>query len=132
MAKVTVVISKYRFNKPPVFSEEEFVSYKQIFSIDPNYNMSPQKSFWNEFEHIKWGLILFAGGILGGLIWDPLAIIAGLAFFFLIMSLITGTAQSMSNYQRFLNEKNSYYKNLQQIIMTSTSYQEFKIKSIRL
>ncbi len=132
MGRVTVVVTNYGFNKPPMLSEAEFKSFKQIFQVEPTYNMAPKGGFWDEFAYVKWCLIALVGGTLLALIWDPLAFIPGIAFFILFFGMITGTAQSMWNYQSFLNVKNRYYEGLKSAIISSHSYEEFRQKATSL
>jgi hypothetical protein len=129
---VKVVITNYGFKKPPLITEEDFISYKQIFQVDDKYSLTPKRSFWDEFGLVKWGLVALVVGTLLALIWDPLAFIPAIAFILLFISMLTGTAQSMYNYHGFLNEKNSYYERLKQAIVSSKNYNEFKIKAIAL
>jgi len=103
MAIVTVTVYKYGFKKPQILSEEEYKSYKQIFQVDSNYNMTPKISFWNEFEFEKWVLIGIIGGFIFGLIWEPFIFVAGISILLLISSLLNDSVQSMINYQKFLN-----------------------------
>lgn len=126
MARVTVTVYKYGFKKPQILSEEEYKSYKQIFQVEPNYNMTPKISFWKEFEFEKWVLIGIIGGFTFGFIWEPFVFIAGISILLFISSLIGGSVQSMFNYQKFLNEKNRYYNNLKSAIINSNNYTEFK------
>jgi hypothetical protein len=132
MARMTVVVTNYGFKKPPVLSEAEYESYKQIFQMESTYNMAPKVSFWDEFVFEKWCLIAIVGGTLLALIVDPLAIIPAIAFVLLLSSMIGGRAQSMFNYQSFLNEKNRYYEGLKSAIITSINYDEFRKKVSRL
>lgn len=123
MAEVTII--KYRFREPEILSEEDFLSYKQIFDVEPNHNIAPNASFWEEFSWFKWGLITLFAGIPLGLIWEPLVFISSLAFIFLFFLLLMGGAQSMWYYQTFLNKKNEYYYRLTNSIKFSKNYQEF-------
>jgi len=126
MAIVTVTVYKYGFKKPQILSEEEYKSYKQIFQVDSNYNMTPKISFWNEFEFEKCVLIGIIGGFIFGLIWEPFIFVAGISILLLISSLLNDSVQSMINYQKFLNEKNRYYNNLKLAITNTNNYLEFK------
>lgn len=132
MARITVVVTNYGFNKPPILSEAEYKSYKQIFQVEPTYNMAPKGGFWDEFAYVKWCLIAIIGGSLLASIFDPLAFIPAIAFFILFFGMITGTAQSMFNYQSFINVKNKYYDGLKSAIITSANYEEFRQKVSRL
>jgi hypothetical protein len=129
MAEVTII--KYEFREPEMFSEEDFLSYKQIFKVEPNHDIAPEASFWEEFSWFKWCLIALFGGIPLALIYDPLAFISGIAFFFLFFILLMGGAQSMWHYQTFLNKKNEYYYRLTNSIKSSENYQEFINKMYR-
>jgi hypothetical protein len=132
MARATVIVTNYGFNKPPMLTESEFKSYKQIFQVEPTYNMAPPKSFWDEFVYEKWLLVGVFGGVILGLIWDPLAFIFGISLILLIGAMMGGSAQSMWNYQSFLNVKNRYYEGLKQAIISSNNYQEFRQKALSL
>lgn len=123
MAEITII--KYEFKKPRILSEDEFQSYKQIFQVEPNHNIAPQASFWEEFSWFKWGLIALFGGTLAALVWDPLAFIPGIAFFILFFMLLMGGVQSMWHYQSFLNAKNAYYYKLINAVKSSDTYREF-------
>lgn len=130
MARITVTVYKYGFKEPEIISEGEYKSYRQIFKVEPNFNLTPKVSFWNEFEFEKWVLIGLFGGIILGLIWEPLFFITALSILFLISSLSSGSLQSMFNYQKFLNEKNRYYNDLKNAIINSDNYNEFKQKML--
>jgi hypothetical protein len=127
MARIEVRVTKYGFKKPSIFSEQEFISYKQIFSIEPEYNIAPDISFWDEFNTFKWLLIAFILGLLLSFfnpnIFGFIPILSGFIMFFV---LISGEAKTMMNYQDFLNEKNKYYNDLKKAIQNSESYNEFK------
>ena len=132
MARIEVITTTYSFNRPQLLSEADYKSYKQIFQIEPSYSMSPKGAFWKEFSYVKWTLVAFFGGLVLSMIWDPMAIIAAIAFFILIVNLITGTAQSMRNYQSFLDVKNKYYEGLKQAIINSNDYGEFRRRASTL
>lgn len=126
MARIRVIVTDYYFNKPPMLSEAEYKSYKQIFQVEPTY------SLWDEFALVKWSLIAVIVGTPLGLVFESLLLIPGIAGFMLFMALATGTAESMFNYQSFLNTKNKYYKGLKSAIITSVNYAEFKQKAYNL
>lgn len=132
MSTVKVVVTNYGFNKPPMLSEEEYRSFKQIFQVEPTYSMAPKTSFWDEFAFLKWFLLAIIGGLLLALIYDPLAFIPAIAATFLLLTMVTGGAQSMWNYQRFLNVKNRYYEELKSAIINSNNYDEFRQKASRI
>lgn len=134
MGQIKVIITKYGFNKPETISEDEYISYKQMFSIDPTYSLAPKSMFWNEFSELKWCLITFVSGLLLAAITQVefFAVISMLSIFFLIMILATGLASSISSYNKFENLKNEYFENLKKIILNSTNYDDFKYKSMKL
>lgn len=132
MTRVKVVVTNYGFRKPPMMTEENFLSYKQIFTVDSSFDMAPKKSFWDEFNLVRWNLIIIVFGCILASLWEPLCFIPGLGFVFLVMGMITGTAQSMFNYQSFLNVKNEYYTQLKGAIISSLTYSEFKRKVANL
>ena len=132
MARIRVIVTDYYFNKPPMLSEAEYKSYKQIFQVEPTYNMAPKVGLWDEFALVKWSLIAVIVGTPLGLVFESLLLIPGIAGFMLFMALATGTAESMFNYQSFLNTKNKYYKGLKSAIITSVNYAEFKQKAYNL
>ena len=125
MARINIVITRYGFNKPPLFSEEEYISYKQILNIDPNYNLAPNVNFWDEFVFEKWCLISLVVGLILGLVWEPLLFIPSIALLLLIGSAFSGSLSSMWNFQRFIEIKNKYYNDLKQAIQSSNNYSEF-------
>lgn len=131
MGRITIIVTNYNFNRPPMLSEAEYKSYKQIFQVEPTYNMAPKGGFWDEFVYVKWCLIAIIGGGLLSLISESLLFIPAIAFFVLFFGMITGTAQSMFNYQSFLNVKNKYYENLKSAVITSANYEEFRQKASR-
>lgn len=126
MGQIKTVITKYSFIRPPQISEESFYNIKQMLKNNPNYDITPKSSFWDEFEGLKWLLIALILGFPFGLIWEPIFfIIIFIAIFTLISIFTSGVIQSLWSYQTFLNDKNRYYENLKNTISTSNSYSEF-------
>lgn len=132
MGRRTIIVTNYGFNKPPMLSEADFKSFKQIFQIEPNFNMSPNKRFWGEFVYEKWYIIGISGGMLLGSKWDNLTVIAILPLLLLVFSMLSGTGHSMWNYQSFLNVKNKYYSGLKSAIVNSNNYDEFRQRASKL
>ena len=132
MARHKAIITTYGFKKPQVPSENEFNSFKQIFSVEPDYNLAPKLIFWQEFAFIKWLLIILIFSGLLSTTWEPFGIIACVALLFLVFGLIGGVGASMANYQSFLNTKNKYYNSLRDTIKSSNNYDEFKHKAAHL
>ncbi len=132
MATVSVIAKNYGFKKPPLLSEGEFKSFKQIFQMEPAYNMAPQIGFWNEFAFEKWCLIAFFCGLLVSLIWNALIFIPGISFVILFSAMLSGSAESMWNYRSFLHAKNRYYEGLKQAIISSIGYDDFRNQATRL
>ena len=132
MARHKVIITTYGFRKPQLLSEQEFNSFKQIFSVEPNYNLAPNLSFWEEFAAIKWALIILVVSGVISTFWDPFAVVAGITLLFLVFGLIGGTGASRANYQSFLNTKNRYYNSLCEIIKGSNDYTEFRQRATQL
>lgn len=126
-----VTVKKYGFKAPPILSEAEFISYKQIFMVEPEHNLAPNLSFWDEFAFIKWLLILIIGSILISFIWESFFEITMLFGLMLIFGLLYG-AESMINYQSFLGVKNDYYRSLKHAILSSKDYSEFIKKATEL
>lgn len=126
------ITTKYGFNKPPMFKEDEYKSYKQILQVEPSYNMAPKVNFWDEFVFEKWALIALVGGLVLGFIWEPLLFIPSIAFLLLVSSAFSGSLSSMWNFQRFVEQKNKYYDDLKQSILSSKDYAEFvnKVKEL--
>ncbi|QNF31225.1 hypothetical protein HUW51_00265 (plasmid) [Adhaeribacter swui] len=122
---VKVIVSRYHFTKPNLMSEKEYISYKQIFQVEPLYNLAPKSQFWNEFALIKYCLITFILGMGLTYIWDSLAFIPVIAFFVLIMGLVSGIAGSMLNYINMSSARKKYYDELRDIIKTSSTYEEY-------
>lgn len=132
MARIPITIANYGFNRPPILSEAEFYSYKQIFQVEPNYDFTPKSSFWSEFPEVIWCLIALVVGSALTCISEVFSFIPGIAFVYLLFGMIAGNAQSMWNYQKFLNVKNRYYKNLKSAIISSNNYKEFLQKARNL
>lgn len=117
MARITVIVKKYRFVKPDLLTNDEYNSYRQIYSVDPKFKITPKYSFWEEFIEIKWITIAVAIGLPLSLIWEPFAIIYGVPLLILIIGLFTGLGQSIINFfigkqeEPILqkNEKNNNY-----------------------
>lgn len=129
MGKVTYYIQNYKFNKPAIISEKEFFVFKEIFSENPNYNITPKSGFWQEFAMQKWGLLVITIFGLLSLIWEDLEIVFGMGVFIAIMGLFQGGGESMLNYMSYIGEKNKYYRNLKKAIVDSENYEEFLIKT---
>jgi hypothetical protein len=129
MARVTYSTTRYSFNKPQIITEKEFLVYKEIFNEDPNYNISPKSGFWQEFELLKWLLIIITIGGLLALIWDELAFIPGIAIFLLIMFLVTGGGETMLNYSSYMGAKDEYYSKLRKTVIMSKNYDDFLSKA---
>jgi hypothetical protein len=134
MGSITTIVTKYGFNKPSIFSEEEFKSYKQILSVEPTYNLSPKSDFWNEFSIIKWLLIIFVLSFAIGLIADIefLGIIGILSFAFLLLITLSGEGSSMLSYNKYETKKNEYFEKLKAIIIKSSNYEEFVFHSKKI
>lgn len=125
MARIKVIVTDYRFNRPSLMSENEYHTYKQIFKLDPNFKLAPKFAFWDEFAFVKWAMIIFLVGLLLSLVWEPFGVVPALIGAILFFAIFNGTLQSMWNYQIFLNKKNLYYKKLKHAIITSKDYNEF-------
>ena len=119
-----VIVYRYGYDKPPLMPEDEFISYKQIFSADPNYSMSPKSDFWDEFPVTKWGLILTIGGLLLVLMYDNLAFILVFGMFILFFGMM-GEGESMFNYSSMLSKRQRFFDNLKKIIIESRNYYEY-------
>jgi len=132
MATIPIIVKSYGFKQPPILSEGEFKSYKQILQLEPTYNMAPKIGFWNEFVLEKWCLIAFFCGLILSPIWDAFLFIPAISFIIMFFAMLSGSAQSMWNYQSFINVKNRYYEGLKQAILSSNDYAEFRYKSARL
>lgn len=127
MGRITTVVTKYNFNKPPILSLEEYNSYKQILNIEPTYSFSPKSEFWKEFSTIKWLLIVFVSSLLIALITDIefFGIIGILCFSFVLLIIVSGEGSSMLSYNKYENKKNEYFEKLKKAIINSNNYEEF-------
>lgn len=125
MARITVIVKKYRFVKPDLLTNDEYNSYRQIYSVDPKFKITPKYSFWEEFIEIKWITIAVAIGLPLSLIWEPFAIIYGVPLLILIIGLFTGLGQSIINFFLLVNKKNRYYKKMKKTIIMSDDYIQF-------
>ena len=128
MAKITTVVYNYNFSKPTLMTEDEFNSYKQIFELEPNYDFNPKMNFWDQFSFTKWILLTIFGGAFFSIFWAGFLLVSALALATLFLDMLSGTLQSMMNYQKIINKKNEYFKNLKLSIITSQNYDEFKIR----
>ncbi len=86
------------FTKPLVMPERDYIAYKQLLRTYPKYNMAPKSHFWRQFPTVKWCLIIMGAGIVLGLVYTQLFIIAQLATLFLFLALIQSEACAMFNY----------------------------------
>jgi hypothetical protein len=132
MARVTYTTVNYSFIKPNLISEKEFFIYKDIFKENPNYDISPKSGFWQEFEFLKWLLIIIAIGGLISLIWEDLEFIPALGGIVFVMYLVYGGGQTLINYLEYTGVKNKYYKDLKTTIINSKDYNEFVINASKL
>ncbi|MCF2501689.1 hypothetical protein [Dyadobacter chenhuakuii] len=128
MAQVQIIVTNYYFKKPPLMSEGDYLSYKQIFSIDPAHSLEPKNHFWKEFESLKWMLIVFVGGGVLMLFNTELGFIPAFALFLMVISMFTGTGKSLLNYQNYCEEKANYYVRLKDAIVSSRDYPSFRSK----
>jgi hypothetical protein len=129
MGKVTYYIQNYKFNKPPIISEKEFLVFKEIFRENPKYNINPKSGFLKEFAVQKWGLLVIAIFGLLSLIWEEFELVFGIGVFIAIIGLFQGGGESMLNYLSYIGEKNKYYKDLKNAIIDSENYTEFHRKA---
>jgi len=49
--KIEFIETNYNFQKPPMLPETEFMSYKQIFKIEPNFNYCSLAALCLHFLH---------------------------------------------------------------------------------
>lgn len=129
MAKIRV--TTYRFVKPSLLSEREFLSYKQMCNSGISFEMVPKITFWSQFPAIKWLLIASVISIPFADAFKPMAFIAGISIFGLFAS-ATPLFYSYDSFKDFLRERNNYFENLKNTISQSNSYQDFCRKASRL
>lgn len=129
MAKVYLI--SYRFVKPDLLSEREFLSYKQMYNSGIPFEIAPRITFWSEFPVVKWCLIALAVSLPFAGVFEPLGFVAAISFFILFMNVVL-LLHAASSFSSFAKTKNKYYEGLKRAIISSSSYLEFYQKAINL
>jgi hypothetical protein len=122
----TIQYTKYRFNRPPLISSDDYETLKEILTERPEYSINPPSSFVETFK----GELIFLGiGAVGFLIAsldlaEWLNWVGGIPAFFAFFSLFS-FVPSMLSYVGFVSDKSSYYDKLKRDIINSKNYTEF-------
>jgi len=131
----TIQYRTFRFNTPPILSEDIFNELKKKLNQNSNFRIKPNFNFTMEFVNtFKIDFILFGVGIAGGFIGllgeendiEWLMIIGYLLCFSLcFLGFIFSFIPSFFSYLGYLSVKSSYYRKLKKDIKKANNYKEF-------
>ena len=119
-------VTSYRLPVPPPINEEAYHHFKRLLQTNPNHILVPESKFWKEFPQYKFLLIAFIlaipityyFGLLNIIWWSILPII--------FLWIITGQAQTMRNYYRFLKRRKEHFDHFNKILISAKDFEQFQ------
>lgn len=124
MATYKKTINSYYFNKPKEITFSEYEKMRHNLAHNPNYEIFPAKSFWQEFSG---GIIFLGAAIIGmplAIAEESLSFIPGIGIVGVILYVIFNF-ESMLNYHSFLKRKNAFSEEIKNAIRSTNNYNGF-------